>query len=154
MASPAFLIVPGRTLHQWPNERPQDFSAARSKYRSTDREMQQFASRSGAFLFVQIASLPTSALESKRGAVRYRCVGGSRTDRHLVLTPRPNIIEAQLAFRQFVEFSAGLYVDGLVGAENPDPDSTGADVECASGIALGTQDVQCFRVFHHWLLLL
>src|ERR1019366_10681371 len=71
-----------------------------------------------------------------------------------VLAPRPNIFEAQLAFCQLVEFSPDLYIDCLIAAANPNPDSARVDVGCANGIALGTQDVQYFGVLHHWLLLL
>jgi hypothetical protein len=71
-----------------------------------------------------------------------------------VLAPRPNIFEAQLAFCQLVEFSPNLYIDCLIAAANPNPDSAGVDVGCANGTALGTQDVQCVGFLHHWLLLL
>src|ERR1017187_509081 len=53
-----------------------------------------------------------------------------------VLAPRPNIFEAQLAFCQLVEFSPDLYIDCLIAAANPNPDSAGVDVKCANGTAL------------------
>src|ERR1019366_3314403 len=39
------------------------------------------------------------------------------------------------AFCQLVEFSPDLYIDCLIAAANPDPDSAGVDVGCPNGIS-------------------
>jgi len=74
----------------------------------------------------------------KLGASACRQTGGWRSlgqNYGFVLSPRPNTFEAQLAFCQLVELSADLYIDCLIAAANPAPDSAGVDVGCANGIA-------------------
>jgi hypothetical protein len=74
-------------------------------------------------------------------------------DSGLVFAPRLNIFEAQSALCQFLEFSPDLHINGLITATKPHSNAAGMEVGLTNGIPLGPQDVQCFRVVHHWLLL-